>query len=142
MTDAAVSAAAGPRLGRDAFLSLDGTWDFVPGDHEHDALDELEPEAIRVPGLWEAQGHLDLDGVAWYRRRLEVDATDGYWTLRFGAVMDFADVFLNGVHVGSHEHAFTPFELDVSGALLRGENVLAVSRDGRTTRSRAGRACT
>jgi hypothetical protein len=107
-------------------ISLDGVWEFFPGDHGLDDLDALEPQPIRVPSLWEAQGHVDLDGVAWYRRRFGIDEARGYWSLRFGAVMDLADVFLNGVHVGSHESAFTPFELDVTDALGTGENVLAV----------------
>jgi hypothetical protein len=107
-------------------LSLDGTWEFFPGDHELAALDVVAAEPIDVPGLWEAQGHVDLDGVAWYRRRFAAEPGDRCWTLRFGAVMDFADVYLNGTHVGSHESPFTPFDLDVTHALTPGENVLAV----------------
>ena len=34
-------------------------------------------ERLAVPGLWEAQGHLGLDGVAWYRRRFEVPTRAG-----------------------------------------------------------------
>ncbi|MBD0330020.1 MAG: hypothetical protein ICV64_07950 [Thermoleophilia bacterium] len=107
-------------------MSLDGTWDFFAGDHRLDDLDALEAEPIRVPGLWEAQGHLELDGVAWYRRRFRLDDAGDCWSLRFGAVMDMADVWLNGIHVGSHESAFTPFELDVTHAVVAGENTLAV----------------
>ena len=109
--------------------SLDGIWDFYPGDHDRARLDEVEAESIRVPGLWEAQGHLDLDGVAWYRRRFELDEVGGYWSLRFGAVMDLSDVYLNGVLLGSHDNPFIPFELDASGVLVRGENVLEVRVD-------------
>jgi hypothetical protein len=106
--------------------SLDGTWDLVPGDHELGALAGLEPRPIQVPGLWEAQGFLDLDGVAWYRRRFAVDHPDGYWTLRFGAVMDLAEVYLNGRLLGSNDLPFTPFELDPTAALVAGANELAV----------------
>jgi hypothetical protein len=106
--------------------SLDGTWDLVPGDHELGALAGLEPRPIQVPGLWEAQGFLDLDGVAWYRRRFAVDHPDGHWTLRFGAVMDLAEVYLNGRLLGSSDLAFTPFELDPTAALVAGANELAV----------------
>ncbi|HWG55844.1 MAG TPA: glycoside hydrolase family 2 TIM barrel-domain containing protein [Gaiellaceae bacterium] len=107
-------------------IELDGVWDFFPGEHALADLDALDPEPIRVPGLWEAQGHLDLDGTAWYRRRFELLDASGYWTLRFGAVMDFADVWVNGVHVGSHECGFTPFELDVTEAVVAAANVVAV----------------
>jgi hypothetical protein len=44
--------------------SLDGVWEFFPGDRAQEDLDDLVPDYIRVPGLWEAQGWLDLDGVA------------------------------------------------------------------------------
>ncbi|HVM17951.1 MAG TPA: glycoside hydrolase family 2 TIM barrel-domain containing protein [Gaiellaceae bacterium] len=107
-------------------VSLDGIWDFFPGDHALEELERLEPVPIRVPGLWEAQGHLDLDGAAWYRRRFDAGDAGGWRTLRFGAVMDRADVYVNGVHAGSHESAFTPFELDVTHLLCPGENVVAV----------------
>ncbi|MDQ4097752.1 MAG: hypothetical protein M3144_07800, partial [Actinomycetota bacterium] len=106
--------------------SLDGEWEFYPGEHNVDDLDRLPPIAIQVPALWEAHGHLDLDGTAWYRRRFRLDDASGSWTLRFGAVMDFADVFLNGVRLGSHEQPFTPFEVDAAPALRAGENDLAV----------------
>ena len=48
--------------------SLDGVWDFIPGDGAPPDPDAPAPETIAVPGLWEAQGHLELDGPAWYRR--------------------------------------------------------------------------
>jgi hypothetical protein len=107
-------------------LDLCGLWEFLPEDCEPDALPTTFPQTLAVPGLWEAQGHLDLDGAAWYRTRFVVDDAGGYRTLRFGAVMDTAEVFLNGVPLGAHDGAYTPFELPVGGALVTGENVLAV----------------
>ena len=102
-------------------ISLDGTWDFVPGD------DPSGPSApIEVPGVWEAAGYPDLDGGAWYRRTFELAETEGRWTLAFGAVMDEAEVFVNGIRVGAHKGAFTPFRLDITEAVRRGSNDLAV----------------
>jgi len=106
--------------------SLDGVWEFFPGDHDLAGLDDLVPDHIRVPGLWEAQGWLDLDGTAWYRREFDLEDASGHWTLRFDAVMDRAEVHLNGVALGAHDQAFTPFELDATAALRTGPNVLAV----------------
>ncbi|HVE98889.1 MAG TPA: glycoside hydrolase family 2 TIM barrel-domain containing protein [Mycobacteriales bacterium] len=105
---------------------LDGIWDFIPGDHSVTELDGLDASPITVPALWEAQGHLELDGVVWYRRRFAVPDVDGWWTLRFDAVMDFCDVHLNGTHLGHHDQPFTPFELDPGEALRPGENALDV----------------
>ena len=110
----------------DRRCSLDGTWDLFPGDHRLDALGNLEPRPVEVPGLWEAQGLLGLDGVAWYRRRFAVDDPGGHWTLRFGAVMDLAEVHLNGRLLGGNDLPFTPFEVDPTAALVAGTNELAV----------------
>lgn len=109
--------------------ALDGVWDFFPGDHPPAAAGgpgATDPGTITVPGLWEAQGHLDLDGVAWYRRTFRTDDHSGHWTLRFGAVMDLCDVYLNGRLLGSNDLPFTPFEFDAAPALLPGDNELAV----------------
>ncbi len=106
--------------------SLDGLWEFFPGDHLPEELDGLSPETIRVPGLWEAQGWLELDGHAWYRRRFRLDDSDGFWSLRFGAVMDVCEVWLNGVLIGGHDNPFTPFLVDPTAALQTGENLVAV----------------
>jgi hypothetical protein len=104
---------------------LDGTWEFIPGDHKLADLATRSGSPITVPGLWEAQGHLDLDGVAWYRRQFAVGDPAGWWTLRFGAVMDDAEVYLNGQVLGAHRGAFTPFELECTG-LVAGVNEIAV----------------
>ena len=106
--------------------SLDGEWQFYAQPDEWANMTDDQLTTITVPGLWEAQGHLDLDGVVWYRRKFVLDDVSGGWTLRFGAVMDFTDVYLNGRLLGSHDAAFVPFELDPAAALVAGENELAV----------------
>ena len=106
--------------------SLDGRWEFFPGDRGVSQLDADPAQSIDVPGLWEAQGWLELDGVAWYRRRFTLPDTHGWWSLRFSAVMDVTQVWLNGELVGTSDNAFLPFTLDATAALQVGENVLAV----------------
>ena len=111
-------------------IPLDGRWTLHVGDTPDATpatLDALAAHEVEVPGLWEAQGFLHLDGVAWYRRTFDLDDTSGRRRLRFGAVMDSAEVWLNGVHVGGHDlQPFTPFEFDVTDELVAGTNVLAV----------------
>lgn len=46
--------------------------------------------------------------------------------LHFGAVDWKADVWVNGVKVGSHTGGYTPFTFDVTAALNKGENKLVV----------------
>ena len=114
------------RLDEHGRASLDGTWDFFAADHSLEDLASLEPAAIRVPGLWETQGWLELDGVVWYRRRFSLEDVSGFWSLGFGAVMDVSEVWLNGQLLGGHDNPFTPFVLDPTAALREGENEIAV----------------
>jgi hypothetical protein len=120
-------------------ISLDGTWEFVPGGRSGPV------SSIEVPSLWEAAGHVELDGEAWYRRNFDLPDTEGRWTLRFGAVMDDAEVFVNGVLIGEHRGGFTPFAFDVTTALRAGTNLLEVrvwdieASDPRHTRSMHGK---
>jgi len=107
-------------------IDLDGTWELVIGEHSVEELSSTPGQEIDVPGLWEAQGYLELDGTAWCRRLFEVADVGGWWTLHFGAVMDDADVFVNGHHVGSHRGGFTPFALDCTGVLRSSTNEIAV----------------
>src|SRR5580658_2118582 len=120
----------GPKTADEAWPSatvdLNGTWELVVGEHSIEELSSVRGENIEVPGLWEAQGYPALDGTAWCRRSFEVTDGSGWWTLQFGAVMDDADVFLNGHHLGSHRGGFTPFAFDCTGALRSGANNIAV----------------
>ena len=90
-------------------ISLDGEWELETGSGSF---------GIQVPGLWEAQTHTTLDGVAVYRRCFVLDEPEGFWTLRFGAVMDIASVTLNGSRFDPHENPYTPFEVDATGLLV------------------------
>jgi sialate O-acetylesterase len=88
---------------------------------------------MNVPQLWESAG-LDVDGVVWFRRELEVPAA---WagkdlTLRLGAIDDFDTTYFNGERVGSTgpdtPNAWVaPRLYRVPGSLVRaGRNTLAV----------------
>src|SRR5262245_37879139 len=93
-------------------LTLDGTWDLILGDPGGSGLAGASSRPVTVPGLWEADVDPALDGVVWYRRTFDCADPSGWWTLRFGAVMDVAEVYLNGVALGRHVGGFTPFEVD------------------------------
>lgn len=67
--------------------------------------------------------------VAWYRRTFQITPemqTKDRLALRFGGVEYFADVFVNGHHVGSHEGYFAPFDCDFTPYARAGENILLV----------------
>jgi beta-galactosidase len=65
---------------------------------------------------------------AWYRTRFTLSSEERARPLylAFEGAATFADVYLNGTHVGQHRGAFTRFVLDGRPAAVEGENVLAV----------------
>ena len=127
-------------------LSLDGQWEFYPDPQQlltHEILKAEDARPISVPGPWQAQFDdlRDYSGVAWYRRRFEVEG----WTeggregrpsdtpllrpsayLHFGAVDYSTTVWLNGQLVGEHEGGYLPFELEVGEVLRPDSNELIV----------------
>ncbi len=123
---------------------LPDLWEFRfdPDDTGRDAgwssgFDGGRP--IAVPASWNdqfAEGRDDL-GPAWYQVRfLSGGVVPGRWArLHFGAVAYQADVWLNGVAIGSHRSGNLPFELDIDSALVAGENLLVVRVDGRLDRT-------
>jgi hypothetical protein len=63
------------------------------------------------------------NGVAWYWRDIHAPLNahkDGRYWLRFWDVDYYADVWVNGTRVGSHEGLQCPFELDVTSAIKPG----------------------
>ena len=70
----------------------------------------------------------DYMGVAWYRTLFQAPQYSDVRqvVLKFGAVDYFAEVFVNGISVGTHEGGYTPFALDVTQAVKSGMNELAV----------------
>jgi Glycosyl hydrolases family 2, sugar binding domain/Glycosyl hydrolases family 2/Glycosyl hydrolases family 2, TIM barrel domain len=85
---------------------------------------------VRVGLSWNAQFEdlRDYMGVAWYRTTLDVPQLGERKRaiLRFGAVDYFSEVFINGKSVGTHEGGYTPFTIDITGAVKAGANELAV----------------
>ena len=113
-----------PQLERAQWQSLDGSWRFLfDRDRRlsHPADITAWPLRIEVPYPPESQasgvGERGFNPVVWYQREFEADARGGRVLLHFGAVDYLAHVWVNGVHVGSHEGGHTPFRFDVTAAL-------------------------
>jgi hypothetical protein len=85
---------------------------------------------VRVGLSWNAQFEdlRDYMGVGWYRTRFDLSQLNNSRRalIRFGAVDYFAEVFLNGKSVGTHEGGYTPFSFDVTEAVRQGSNELIV----------------
>ncbi len=85
-------------------------------------------DRVQTPHNWTQDPRYAIAQHAWYRRSIEVPASlPARAVLRFGSVQQSCRVFVNGALVGAHEGGYTPFEIDVSEALVRGRyNLVAL----------------
>jgi beta-galactosidase len=91
-----------------------GSWQQVNLPHAA----RIEPRVPTAP--WQ--------GTVFYKKQLDVRLRPGERAiLRFDAVMNVADVWLNGQHLGQHLGGYLPFAFDITPALrARGGNELVV----------------
>lgn len=83
-----------------------------------------EAKSIPVPSIIQ-ETFPAYHGLVWYWRKFDAAPhpyAAGRYLLRFNAVDYLADVWLNGVHLGSHEGGETPFVFDATGAIRPGQN--------------------
>ena len=128
-----------PDFMRETFFNLNGEWQFAYDDANagmnagwYKPGFQLD-KTIIVPFCYQSKmsgiGPTDeIHPVLWYRRSFTVPAEmqGQRILLRFGAVDFKATVFVNGQQVGSHVGGYTPFAMDITHALVEGENDLCV----------------
>ena len=126
-----------PQLVRQQWQNLNGRWQFE-FDSSLSGLarglagaDSLAGEII-VPFCPESAlsgiGDVDFHAGAWYRRTVDIppDWEQGRVLLHVGACDHDAMVWVNGELAGTHSGGYTPFTMDVSALLRRGENTIVV----------------
>ncbi len=98
---------------------------FFDPEYDDSGWDE-----IAVPACWQTEGY-PYNGIAWYRTRFhyQPDAAGNVIRLHFKGVDYFADAWLNGYYLGSHEGFFHRFSFDASRWIRPGENLLVVKVD-------------
>lgn len=126
-----------PMMVRESYVNLNGKWDYAITDskekvkgYDGQILVPFSPESF----LSGVNRQLQPNEYLWYRRYLpeEVKKESGKrWLLHFGAVDQFAAVYLNGELVCRHLGGYLPFSADVTDSLkdlaaAAGENELIV----------------
>ncbi len=89
---------------------------------------------LNVPGDFNSQmAELTYyEGTVWYKKTFTYSLKQNKRLfIYFGAVNYIADVYLNGVPIGSHEGGFTPFQFEITDKLEQGENSLIVKVNNR-----------
>ncbi len=112
-----------PQFVRDSYINLNGYWEYsFVSDNSTDSLPTEMDGSILVPFSPESllsgvEKRLEPDQILWYKKNLPTITrthTDTRFLLHFGAVDQFADVYINNDHVGSHSGGYLPFTLDIT----------------------------
>ncbi|GAB4059098.1 AbfB domain-containing protein [Catellatospora paridis] len=120
-----------PQLTRPDWQNLNGQWQFAGASSlASPPFGQTLAETVLVPYPIESalSGIMRHQNYMWYRRSFTVPAG---WSgrrilLNFGAVTHTAQVWVNGVSVGSHSGGYDAFTFDITGALNGGTNEIIV----------------
>ncbi|HEY2730623.1 MAG TPA: glycoside hydrolase family 2 TIM barrel-domain containing protein [Polyangia bacterium] len=111
-------------------MALPSNW-FLEGSKSYPAKARATARLMEVgsPAELPPPPHdtgLDYEGTVWFRKTITWDGRAGVPVLDLDMVDYYAEVFVNGASVGRHEGYFQRWSVDVSGALRKGKNLVAV----------------
>ncbi|TBN56423.1 glycoside hydrolase family 2 [Glaciihabitans arcticus] len=125
-----------PQLMRENWVDLSGSWTLRFDDDDaglaagwHDSRGFDSPIVVPFPpeSADSGIGDTGFHRVLWYHHAFTVEPhAEPRTVLHFGAVDYRCSVWLNGIMLGSHEGGNTPFDFDVTTALVEGEQQLVV----------------
>ncbi len=111
--------------------SVNGQWQFTTNAATVSSAG-AKWDVITVPGNWDVlPAYSTHVGKGWYQRTFTVpaDFSGKHIRLKFDAVYEVAEVWLNGKSLGTHRGGYTPFEFDVTKQLQAGVNIVTVCAD-------------
>ena len=129
-----------PQFVRKGWMNLNGEWQFEidhggSGRARGMVEKEMYDSKIIVPFCPESSlsgvGYTDFMRAVWYKRTftLPKDAKGKRVFVNFGAVDYLAEVWVNGMSVGTHRGGYVGFRLEITKALKDGENTIIVCAD-------------
>lgn len=120
-----------PQLRRDNYKTLNGPWNYAvtkdgrfPIHYDGKILVPFSPESV----LSRVNRQIMPKDYLWYERKFNIkEIKKGYrLILHFGAVDQYARVFLNKKKAVSHVGGYLPFEADITDLLRKGRNQIIV----------------
>ncbi len=92
-------------------------------------FDDSGWKTVQSPMLWEKQGYVALDGVAWYRKSFELtkEQASSNLQLSLAKIDDIDTCWVNGVAVGNSGKSYIERKYEVPASILKeGKNVIAI----------------
>lgn len=131
---AVLSIFPGCDIQKDSSMALEGEWLFQIDSADVGKSEEwFLPEypkgrwtRVQVPDYWDRYHLETYDGMGWFAKSVSVNDTAKAQILLFHGVDDDAEVWVNGIPVGSHAGYSDAFHLDVSAAIRKGQNQIVV----------------
>ncbi len=76
------------------------------------------------------QGFFAWEGVCWYRKEFNLcDISEKCFYVYFGGAYRNSAVFVNGKEAGGRANGYSSFEVDITGFVKEGKNIIAVRLD-------------
>jgi beta-galactosidase len=115
----------------------DRSWEEIDLPHDWAIKGPFQKDA--TPEVGGGMGRLPINGVAWYRKKLTIDANEKgkSFFLDVDGAMSYAIVWLNGHLVGGWPYGYNSWRLDLTPYVVPGgENQLAIRLDNPNHSSR------
>ena len=110
-----------PQMKRSSWQNLNGQWEFFVS--RDNALPEAYDRAILVPFAPESRlsgigEHFPEGSFLFYRKEFQVERPkNGRFLLHFGAVSQYAEIYVNQTLVGTHRGSYEAFFFDITDHL-------------------------
>lgn len=115
-------------------ININREWKFKLGDYsgaEEPAFDDSKWDNIGIPHSFSMpyyQSAKFYKGYGWYRKNITIPEE---WlgkrlSLDFEGAYRTAEIYVNGKLVGKHNSGYTGFEIDITKAIKKGHNTIAV----------------
>ena len=115
-------------------ININREWKFMLGDYsgaEVIGFDDSKWDNIGIPHSFSMpyyQSAKFYKGYGWYRKNITIPEE---WlgkriSLDFEGAYRTAEIYVNGKLVGKHNSGYTGFEIDITNAIKKGQNIVAV----------------
>lgn len=126
-----------PQFIRENWMNLNGKWQFAFDDdnigefNKNYLKDDFYPMVIEVPYSYHTKnsgiGLNENHPIVWYKRTINVEVKEHKsYILHFGAVDYKCDLYIDGVHMFSHQGGHTPFDVDITRYISGNEFTLVI----------------